>query len=59
MGNTNSKKRDPILNPAKLQVGTFYKQQLNTGKDGYRSGKCKKLTRKQKCKNDKQNKTKK
>jgi hypothetical protein len=54
MGNTNSKKikkRDPILNPGKLQVGTFYKQQLNSGKDGYTSGKCKKLTRKQKCKN--------
>jgi hypothetical protein len=45
-----NKKIDPSLNPYRLQVGSIYKQQLSAGKGDYKSGKCKKLTRKLKCK---------
>jgi hypothetical protein len=51
MGATTSKKDQPILNPSRLEVGLIYKKQIGIGKDGYKSDKCKKLTRKQKCKN--------
>ena len=51
MGATTSKKDQSILNPSRLEVWLIYKKQIGIGKDGYKSDKCKKLTRKQKCKN--------
>ena len=47
---TKSKTSVPILTPFRLHVNNFYKQELSAGKDLVKSGKCKKLTRKQKCK---------
>ena len=47
---SKNKKIEPNLNPYRLKVGEIYKEQIRTGKDGYKSGNCKKLTRKHKSK---------